>query len=816
MKKKFLVALGATVCGLALVSCTTNTNNDNNNGGGGNGGGGDNGQTQKKTGYNFVEAPTDENYTALENSQLNVYVNYNGKNGITYRGSTAYANPVDNATYRENSLLPTWQTFAAKTKLTINDVADYTASDDTAVNTNFTQKYEGKDGAKVDLIYLNTKYIDSAHYVNLLEHLDKMPNFARFLENNPTIKKNILKGEGIYYTPYFDGYNDIEKMFIMDTALAAKVLDATDAELENFDTLVCGGSNPAANVVKGGYVTPYINAEHNYAAATTTVDIQPTATSAKSTLTIKQTSYNILAKQNEMLAAGTTGKELAKTMRAYLKQAIGDEVGEGKTYANYSDFFTSSAAAYNVDELIALMRLVKANPGVVTGDSNQEVVTFFPRGHEDNRVDNILDFIQVWGIQGLTAEKDNIYFGADGKLHDLNTTQASYDALTQLSALYDEGLILTEFWNKPSTIDKTAYLDTYFKKNKNNGGYGFLMYDYSAATGAANDMVDGIGTKADKRVGTFKNLSVTGVRPVITPLSYWSTESYSNTQRLSDLTGKTLVRHTEDTRALKNNSWAIPTNYQNLDGALRMMDYLFSARGLMNQDFGPEAYWAKPTVGDSVNGTIVTNENVNTLVDANKVYVSDDIVNGELTPIMSKTLKAMVAWGSNNGQDFWSFMRGYIGSTHGVGHVRSKGIDIQATNEYAAFGLKGLKAAIANDVVQISLVDKVKGQYNWLTCVPSANYDAPTTAEAKDYAAITEFWSAKHLNAKATGWVYVVKEAYNGLDKDSKQCGTAESKEYSYNDVLAQISKRDTVYLWKMAKSISNDVIPAYALQAQA
>ena len=461
--------------------------------------------------------------------------------------------------------------------------------------------------------------------VDLLEHVNagKMPNFKKWLDANPTMAKQITKNGKIFYTPYFDGYQETERMFIMNTQLVTKLLDGTPT----YDTTKKnGGTTPDANVLQTGAYTPYINADFNYPA-----DQKLTVTKADGSgtveITVKKTT-NIIKQQNELLnrASGCTGKELADQFVAYLKEAY--QNNNKKLYTNLSDIFIGQQAAYNSDDLIALMRVVKANPGVITGDESKEVEGLVPRGVANNRVDNMADFMMAWGVNGLDAEKDALYFGPDGKLHDAYTSQDTYDALKYISAMYDEGLILTNFYYK-SKEGGTAYLDRYFGgKKADDKGYALMLYDYSASTGASNDRVDGIGS--------VNAVSVQGVRPIIPPFAYWATETSwkGDTQALTDFTGKTLTRVSVSNRGLKNNSWCIPTTSDNVEGAVRIMDYIFSEDGARIQDFGPEQYWGKI-------------ENVM----------------GKDTPVFSDMTKAMIASAKT---DFWSFMRRYIGSTNGI------------------------------------------------------------------------------------------------------------------------------------------------------
>ena len=69
-----------------------------------------------------------------------------------------------------------------------------------------------------------------------------MPNFKKFLDANPTIKSAISVSGHIYYTPYFDGYNTIERMFIMDSNIVKKILDEDTDSNPLIQPCLCSGS----------------------------------------------------------------------------------------------------------------------------------------------------------------------------------------------------------------------------------------------------------------------------------------------------------------------------------------------------------------------------------------------------------------------------------------------------------------------------------------------------------------------------------------------------------------------------------------------
>ena len=773
--------------------------------------------------YTYQEAPAEEVY-GDNLGTVDVHLNYNGVQGVTYRGTagTSWANVVNNVTYTQGALLPTWEAFAAKTNTTIREASGYNASKDDAnydavKNNNF--KSDTNTSEYIDLFYNSTSNINKMGGAGLATDLSsyieagKMPNFKKYLEKNKSVKEEITTSTGaIYFTPYFDSYNDVERNLVMDSTIVKTVLDSKTAE---YDTKTKNGKGGDKNVITDVKYQPFINKEYNYANDT---KVKVSVNGAVQEITIKRTT-NIIKQQNELLEKGCTGKELAEQFKKYLNAAFGEYLGKDKLFLNYSEIFTEEHAAYNVDELIALMRVVKANPGLITGDPDKEVETLFPRGQADNRVQNMLHFAQVWGVQGLVSEKDFLYFLQDGTLNDARTTKASYDALDNLAALYSEGLMLTDFFYKSSSAkDGNAYLNKYFKKSVTEYSFGLMEYDYNATQCVGNDAVDGIGTAPDSRKA-YKG-EVKGIKPILPPLSMWPTEkTVTVDQDLNDFTGKTLMRHYDENRSIKGNSWCIPASADNKDGAVRLMDYLFSERGLFIQDFGPEAYWQKPDTakGDKLAAGLT--------FDANKNYIAVDGGAGAPAPVLSDAQKAMIA---ATNLDFWTYMRACMGSTHGIGHERTGAIQVQATNAYGAIGYAALEASFKNGVTDLSLVDKDgdnnSGTVTWNTSVPVNNYrgaPAAKTEGANSYDATLTFWAQEKAKETAVGWAYVVVNGGWTALGDTAALGTTtnSSKAYTKKDVVDQQVNMNRLYLYAYANSLNenfkvNTFIPSYAKQA--
>lgn len=730
-----------------------------------------------------------ENTTTAQASgrDLDVAVNYSGKQGITMR-QDSYVNTADNVTYAKGDLLPTWNAYATAVNANIREASGYSASSD---NEYFTKikgnnyKSETDQNQYIDLFYNSTTNINamgkSGEAVDLLTMLDYMPNFKKFLEDNPTIKRQLTTSGSIYFTPYFDGYNAIERMQVMDTNMVKQLLDAESTA--NFDTTM-NGTGAAANVLQQAKVQPFIDANYNYPTDNFTVKVSVNGTVKE--ITVKQTT-NIIKQQNELLAQGATGKALADQFIAYLNAAYGHEVGSGKTFAKLSDIFVSESAAYNTDELIALMRLVKANPGVISGDASSEIEVFCIRGVANNRVQNVYHLLSLFGVQGMDGEVEGLFFDANGKINDAYALESTYQALEFVSQMYDEGLILGDFYNSDSALGSTGYLNKYFGKTADNGGYGFMLYDYSASTGAVNSLDSvGIGTKDSARLGAFKDTQVTGVMPVLPPVTWWATEkTWDHAQAISNHTGMTLTRRSTSNRTLKSTSWCIPASSDNKVKAAQLMDYLFSTEGQLVNDFGPKStqYWKSTT-------DLIT-------------------YNGQQTPEFSDALKQMI---SKSGTDFWSFMRGYIGSTHGIGYVRTASINYQATNSWAQIGTKNIETAIADGVVCLDMVDKHGAtEFSYDNSVPSAGYGSES--DKTKYEAVTAFWSADKCAKTANGWVKVVVDAAGSYTSASTVSfgTTASSKSYTYKDVFEQLTDRVEVYLYDKVSGYDSSLLPEYA-----
>lgn len=703
---------------------------------------------------------------------VNVYLNYNGQNGVSYQETDSYYNRVDKITYTRGDLLPSWRALATNLNIEIKDVASYSETKDNDVYTSVqTKGYTGVDGSYIDLFYnsvSNIKKMASAgEAVDLMPYLEagKMPYFEKYLEDNPEVLDMcvIYDDQGnkhLYYTPYFDGYQQIERMFIMDTEMVERLLDKAEAG----DATAAIGENR----LNGAYYKPFMDAQYNYKDANTTVK----AVKDNKLVDIKVTqTTNIIKQQNDLLAdSATTGKQLVAQLQAYLKTAYPDYAGK------LSEIYTGVNAIYNADDLIALMRVVRANPVAATGQAKAAdtgVVTLSPRGQAANRMENMYDFAEIWGLAGLDSESNNLYFDGAGKLNVVGGMQASYDALVLINQIYNEGLILPDFYDKGSG-GSTYHLDRYFKNTATDSGAGFMLYDYCASTTVSNDTdANGVGTSVSSRKGVYEGASRKGIRPVLAPVTYWNT-SYEETDTntlfgadgvCTNRDNKELTRYSDSNRALKSNSWCIPSKSTNVEGAIRLMDYLYSEEGSYINDFGPKEYRGE---------------------------MSTDIIFGQSVPTLSATLIKMYL---DSGTDFWTFMRKYIGSTNGIGSVRSDALDMQATNQYGQVGLKNVQTAISLGAMTLAKCKTAK-DYGYGACVPTNWQVSENSSNKTQYEKVTNFWNASGTGL--SGWRSVV------VSKPGTDLNTVKvDGEVTYAQVLAERATYNKLYLSVWSESIN-------------
>lgn len=468
---------------------------------------------------------------------LRMATGYNSADtGISFSAAKAGEGIVlaDGKTYHTGDLKPTWVEVENK------------------LNVKFEDKYQGKKASdewgyweaqldQVDMVSGTANLLNAAgpagKVVNIAQYLDRMPHFKAYLEANPIVRLSVtgdVSNGAIYFSPYFDGVNDIERMPLMRADMVTKLLDGATAYT---------GENRA---LKTAVYTPYMPTTGTVAVES--LNAEGTATT---TITKDYSKYgNIVEKMN---AAGTlTGNQAVAMLREYI-----DKTYNGYYGTTRSDLFLGYNACWDADEMVALLRCAVAS---FNDDDGNPISGLYSRetGNNQRQVDLFRFAGTLFGVRGLESRQDYLYVGTDGMLHDARQDEATYVAMERMNAMYKEGLII---------MTGTGKSDTYLEKDA-----GLMSYDYSQTQTVMNE------TKLNKQGETGEKYCAAMV-----PVAKWNDgeEKY--------------MRFTESWRSVKTDGWAISAagvanDTNKLNAALALIDYAYSEEGQILMSYGPDAF----------------------------------------------------------------------------------------------------------------------------------------------------------------------------------------------------------------------------------
>lgn len=576
--------------------------------------------------------------------ELNVAINYTSGGklmSITYQGDTPYQSTINGKTYNKGDLLPAWEAIAEKLKINFVDKA--TTSDantnaqfDRLVTTNF---------AGVDLVNGTGAKIGpegvKGNFVDLGKHLNKMPNLSKFLNDNPSVKVSMTSDDnGIYFTPYFDGFGEMENMILARIDWIEDILDAEDTSL--FDA----GAGVAPDKYTRRQVTTPVEAT-----------IKVATKDGKTREVVKKYDENIL----DVLAAveNPTGKSLADAFRNHISSTYGEQ-----GYEKLSHVFTGVDAAYDTDELIALMYVVKSNPKYLTrefAEPLEAIEVLFPREHKGNRIRNLFRMTEIFGLRGVFSRHEWMYFGTDGKITDIRGEDRFIEAMNDLSHLYQDGLIVQ------NPEDGGNWRSVLL-----NGANGFITYDYNASSTA-----DGLINKGRELDATLK------FQAILPPVVEWFGDG-------------NFFHFTESARSVKNEAWGIPKHVENdpdkLSRALRLIDDLY--------DYSTE---------DSV-GTIH--------LYGPKGWTDGTLAYGEET-VYKLSDKFLAEMKDLAGGNHINYLRQYVGATLPIGHIRSLGLEFQTLSEEGTLGIERINTAVKAGTLLLAGQTGKEAKEKWYDLSPT-------------------------------------------------------------------------------------------------
>ena len=596
-----------------------------------------------------TEAPKE--LTFAQGTVLRMATGYNStKTGLFFDAEVAGdgVTLADGKTYHAGDLKPTWVEIQNRLGMVFED------------------KYQGNNASKefdywkeqldqVDMVSGTAAKLSefgvAGSLVNIADYLDMMPNFKAYLDANPIIRMTITGDTStgaIYISPYFDGVSDIERMPLMRTDWVVKLLDG-DGE---FAADACG------KTAKPVY-EPYMPTSGKV-----TVDVVKADGSGVETVTKDyDTAGNIVAKMNE--AGSLSGVDAVNMLRTYIDEAYAGYYGTER-----SNLFVGQNAAWDADELVALLRCVVANAKTLNGtDTIQGLFT-----REDNNNQRRVDMYRfagtLFGVRGLESRKDFLYVGSDGALHDARQEPATYEALDRMNAMVAEGLISKAFVD--SAEEKTQ---TYLEND-----LGFMHYDYNQTQTIYNEDGKTLDSEAGEKY-----------MAAMVPVARW----YDGT----DPNG-VYMRFTESWRSVKTDGWGISKagvgdDQDKLYACLKLIDYAYSEEGQILMSYGPDAF-----IGE---GTFV--------------------FNGKEMPVIADATRAEL-WAKAKG-NYTNYARQYLGST--LSFLKSQAFEYQCTTEVGREGAGYISTAIGLGTIHHPELAVTENK--WYTSVPTI---LPTTSVEND------------------------------------------------------------------------------------
>ncbi len=676
-----------------------------------------------------VEEKKVEPLTYAPGTVLRTATGYNSKKtGLSFDADTAGQGiTLAGVTYHTGDLKPTWVEVEKKLGIKIED--KYQGN--SATN---EFKYWQERLNEVDLVSGNTvalnEYGAKGSLVNIAEYLDRMPNFKAYLEANPIVRLSITGDTNtgaIYFAPYFDGVNDIERMPLMRVDWVEKLLDGAGS----FSAAKSGN-------LKAAQYQPYMPTSGK-------VSIETPAADGKSVMTLTKDydkAGNIVATMNAALAKGTvTGVQAVNMLRDYIDKAYNGYYGTKR-----SNLFIGQDAAWDADELVALLRCVVANAYTLNGKDS--VQGLFSR--EDNNLQRQVDLFRfaghLFGVRGLESRQDYLYVDADGKLKDARQEVATYEAMDRMHAMALEGLISESFVKAQGENSGTML--------ENN--LGFMSYDYNQTQTILNE------TK-------LKNIPGAKYMAVMVPVARWYDGTNAN---------GVYMRFTESWRSVKTDAWAISKDgiagdTNKLNAALALFDYAFSPEGQILLSYGPDVF-----IKHKADGSYET-----------------FLFNGQEMPVIADETYELL-WKLANG-NYTNFARYYLGST--LSFAKSQAFEYQCTIDVGKEGAGHISTAIGLGTVKHPELAIAKNK--WYTSVPTVL--PGSTVEADAINSYTELIQ-QYQNAKGKFSVLVdqIQNGYTTVGvKDAASAAEKAKVEWSGAQYL-QIRERQWERLVKFFESL--------------
>jgi len=522
----------------------------------------------------------------------------NNSRTMTYQQASPLTLP-DGTVITQGDLKATWQFIQEQVGFNIIDTAvqDQKATEmiDIAAATAFKDAtVYGGNSIAGDLM----NYGAQGYFINLKDYLQYMPNVKAYLEENPNVAKAITAHNGgIYHLPYV-------------------------AEIDNYARTFEG---------RPDWVTALLDSEDMIEAESHTIEVAYEGYWDRN-------ATNVIDLQNQAAANGVLDAETARTVLVeYIKANY-------PTLEKPSDLYVGSTAMYDIDELVALWRVIELSPRtlskVTTGTAiDAEISPFFVR--KSKYREDVLRLISYFDGERVHASDSygaTLFMAEDGMQYTY-ADQGFLAKLDNIKAMYAEGLIHSEF--SDLSVKDEFRKSMYFADNaEEQMQFGFMTFDWIASTTASNEAIH-----------VFL--------PPVTTISEAGINDF--------------IHYVENTRAIKPDGWSISAaaEEQDIHTALALFDYMFSEEGNNVQNYGIPSAWVE-----------------------GQKFVGPD---GKEYPMFNEWILD-TALEMKNG-DISGFLRDFMGSHLALGYQKEIGFELQYTS---ANGFAGWDLYTMKDVLTMS------------------------------------------------------------------------------------------------------------------
>ncbi len=564
------------------------------------------GGTEEGGGQEEVQAQAD--LTGTVELKFNYAVG-NKSRTMTYNQESPLTLP-DGTVVTAGMLKPMWSYVEKELNSKFTDVAVQDMKSSDMIQTESTSNFAGANiygGESIAerLMFYGTE----GKFVNLTEMMEAgyLPNFKNYLDNNPDVKSAITAYDGnIYHVPYIAEINQIGRAFEIRGSWVSALLDAAEAsyDTDSFQVYYEGfyvGDNKRTGD-NGGTVTP------------------------KEGVSItKKTDESIIEIQNSLDVKN------GETLTGALIQYINDNYD----YDTPSELYVGEKAAYDIDELVALMRCIKANPRYLTDGKADVVWPMFTR--QSSFREELLRLATYFGgikVHGADSYQARWYIDENGKVQYTYAQEGVYDVLCYLSDMEAEGLLYSDCYD---LTDKTNHRSTLWGTDEGEApSFGFMTYDFIASSTSDSLNKD----------------TIVVLPPVAKINGVWQ-------------------YYMDNGRAIKPDGWAISiagSTKEQIQRACAVFDYFFTEEGAVLQNYG-----------------------LPMILEENEKYEGPDgIAYPKFIPWVTETCST-VAKG-----DLSTFLRDWMGCLMPIGYQKEIGFEYQYTSERGFAGWALLQNSTLN------------------------------------------------------------------------------------------------------------------------